>query len=103
MLTPCQRNCKVAAGSCSTCKRTLTEIMEWKEMANEKRMEIMKELKWRGNTHSCPSCTNPTYCAMLDGKSGSACWCMGEVVPNNTTLAATEGSLCLCKKCLQDA
>jgi uncharacterized protein len=72
-------------------------------MSNEDRLEIMNKLKTRNNTHPCPSCSQPSYCAMLDGKSGSACWCMGEVVPNNTTLAATEGNLCLCKKCLQDA
>ena len=66
-------------------------------MSNETRMEIMKELKWRGSTHACPSCDQPAYCAMEDGKSGSLCWCMS--IDKNISLPAN-AEQCLCKRCL---
>lgn len=66
-------------------------------MANEDRMEIMKELQWRGNTHACPSCDKPTFCEMEAGKSGSLCWCMG-LDKSNVLPAYSE--TCLCKNCL---
>ena len=98
MLTPCIRQCKVDGGMCVSCGRTLLQIKEWKDMSDEQRLEIMKKLQQRNNTHSCPSCSSPTYCAMQDGKSGSACWCMGEVI--SSTLPAIEGAQCVCKTCL---
>ena len=67
-------------------------------MSDEQRLEIMKKLQQRNNTHSCPGCSSPTYCAMQDGKSGSACWCAGEVI--SSTLPAIEGAQCVCKTCL---
>lgn len=96
-LTPCQRKCKVEEGSCTTCMRTLQEIKEWKSMANEDRMLVMKELKWRGSTHSCPKCEGPAYCAMEDGKSGSTCWCMTVDKPY---VPETSYEQCMCKTCL---
>ena len=97
-LTPCIRQCKVDGGMCVSCGRTLTEIKEWKEMPDDVRMKLMKELQNRTSTHSCPECGSLAYCAMQDGKSGSACWCMGEVI--SSTLPAIEGAQCVCKTCL---
>lgn len=96
-LTPCIRKCKVQAGMCVSCRRTLTEIKEWKEMPDDVRMKLMKELQNRTSTHSCPECGSPAYCAMEDGKSGNLCWCM-EVEKSYTP--ETQQSYCLCRSCL---
>ena len=72
-------------------------------MIGDARMQLLMEIQQRTTTHSCPSCNKGTYCAMLDGKSGSACWCMGEVTSNATFLPLpepVEDSTCLCKNCL---
>lgn len=69
----------------------------------EPRMKLLGKVVAKNNTHSCPECNKGTYCAMLDGKSGSACWCMGEVTSNATFLPLpepVEDSTCLCRNCL---
>lgn len=69
----------------------------------EDRMTLLREVKGRTTTHSCPSCGKGTYCAMLDGKSGSACWCMGEAASEAVFLPVPdpeENAECLCKECL---
>ena len=68
-------------------------------MSNENRMLIMKELQWRGNTHACPSCKEPTFCAMEMGKSASTCWCMTVSIVSSVPLGVEQ---CLCRKCLLD-
>lgn len=65
-------------------------------MAREERMHIMKELQTRGSTHTCQSCSKPTYCAMEDGKSGNLCWCMS--VDSQVTYHGSDQ--CVCKTCL---
>lgn len=97
MLTPCIRKCKVQAGMCVSCRRTLTEIKEWKEMSDDVRMELMKELQSRTSTHACPKCYGVAYCAMEDGKSSRLCWCMDIKKPY---IPETSYEGCLCKKCL---
>jgi len=97
LFTPCQRKCKVVSGVCTGCSRTLDEIRGWRDMPNDARMKLMKELKWRGATHACPNCSGPAQCAMEEGKSGSLCWCMSEMPGEN---AMTKYDTCLCKNCL---
>lgn len=97
MLTPCIRKCKVQDGMCVSCRRTLAEIKEWKEMSDDGRMKLMKELQSRTSTHACPECSSPAYCAMEDGKSSSLCWCMDVKKPY---VPETSYENCLCKKCL---
>lgn len=96
MLTPCVRKCKVDNGKCTGCSRTLDEIKEWKNMSDETRMKLMKEIQARSSTHTCPSCSSRAYCAMEDGKSANLCWCFN--VENKIALPP-EG-MCLCEKCL---
>lgn len=65
------------------------------------RMAVMAEIQGATTTHSCPGCNCRTYCAMNDGKSASACWCMSVVVKKekpNTLL----GEECVCRKCLTE-
>jgi len=97
MLTPCIRKCKVRAGMCVSCRRTLAEIKEWKEMSDDVRMKLMKELQSRTSTHACPECNSPAYCAMEDGKSSSLCWCMGVEKPY---VPETNYDFCMCRNCL---
>lgn len=69
----------------------------------DRRMQLLKEIQRRTATHPCPSCGKGTYCAMLDGKSGSACWCMGESASGAVFLPVPlpeENTECLCKECL---
>lgn len=70
-------------------------------MSNEDRMKIMEDLKSKkleAVTHKCPTCQSPAYCAIQDGKSGSACWCMEAPVIDQ--MGIYEESECLCKNCL---
>lgn len=63
---------------------------------------LLNKVKFAGKTHSCPSCTGPTYCAMEDGKSSSTCWCMTasrEVKPEAMYLYES----CQCEPCLTGA
>lgn len=62
------------------------------------RMDVMKQLDGTRSTHSCPECSAPTYCAMENGKSGWACWCMG--VDGVTTAEDRKHDKCVCRKCL---
>jgi hypothetical protein len=67
-------------------------------MNSDHRMEVMNQLKNQVSTHTCPKCQGMAYCAMEDGKSGSACWCMSvsprEIKPDQTS--------CLCRRCLSE-
>ena len=60
------------------------------------RMETLATLKAKNYTHKCPKCSNDTYCAVEDGKTGWSCWCMN--------LSIMEDELkyekCLCKECI---
>lgn len=64
-------------------------------MSKNSRMQLMKELKGNMSTHDCPKCDGPAYCAMEDGKSLSACWCMH--VPHTESI---NDDKCMCRTCL---
>jgi len=68
----------------------------------EIRMKVLDTLaknKYTPNhTHSCPKCGGGAYCAIEDGKSASACWCMGYLVLEQEQQYAS----CLCEKCFKD-
>jgi len=81
---------------CLACHRTLTEIGNWGNMNNNDRMETMKKIKGEISTHDCPKCDKPSYCAMEDGKSLSACWCV--YVPYQPI--DKFDNKCLCRQCL---
>lgn len=99
MISPCTRECRMVDGSCTGCLRTSDEISNWRLMSVENRMKIMQRLKEQASTHKCPGCGQYTYCAMEDGKSSSACWCMS--VPKATKEDVAEfGDSCYCRKCL---
>lgn len=97
MITPCIKLCKIHKEVCIGCHRTLNEIAEWSDMSMEDRMKVMEEIKTRRSTHTCPSCHEPTYCAMEAGKSSNLCWCMYETMVEREL---DTYSTCLCKKCL---
>lgn len=62
----------------------------------EDRMLLMASIRKAYSTHTCPKCQGAAYCAMEDGKSASACWCMAiPVIEQAETLSS-----CLCKTCL---
>lgn len=46
-LIPCVKLCKLDGGICSGCGRTIDEIRHWSELSDEKRMEIIKRLRFR--------------------------------------------------------
>ena len=63
------------------------------------RIKTLEEIK-RGNaTHDCPTCDEPTYCAMFAGKSSSTCWCMSEPINDSLSVRYIYES-CQCKVCL---
>jgi len=96
-LSPCKKECKLGANKlCLACHRTLKEIGDWGNMTNNNRMETMKKIKGEISTHNCPKCDKPSYCAMEDGKSLSACWCV--YVPYQPIDKFRDG--CLCRECL---
>lgn len=98
-LSPCTKQCKVKNKICIGCLRTLDEIIEWRELMAEDRMELMRKLSGQNRTHNCPGCEGPAYCAMEAGKSSSTCWCMGVEV--KTTPEVDDGEQkCYCRSCL---
>ena len=63
------------------------------------RMKLLDSMIMERATHRCPSCTEPTYCAMEAGKSSSSCWCMSidsPRVPEADYMYVT----CQCTECL---
>lgn len=46
---------------------------------------------------TCPKCGAPNKCAMEEGKSIHACWCIG-----TATKKEVSGDRCLCRKCLTE-
>ncbi len=61
-------------------------------------MGLLKEVQSRTNTHDCPECKKPTYCAMEAGKSANLCWCM--TLPPLGKIPEPS-DLCKCKDCLE--
>ena len=99
--SPCKKECKLGKNKiCLACNRTLTEIGQWGMMKDSDRMATMKQIKGKTSTHNCPECASPTYCAISDGKSLSACWCRDIPI---TQLEADYQTHCLCRNCLKDA
>ncbi|MFT3690059.1 DUF1289 domain-containing protein [Paenirhodobacter sp.] len=47
--TPCIRTCRIApdSGLCTGCKRTIDEIMRWRDMTPEERRAVMAALPAR--------------------------------------------------------
>ena len=62
MKTPCIAACKNEGGICIGCKRTITEIIEWKSMTDEKRDKVMDRLSGKSSSHECPECQKPAQC-----------------------------------------
>ncbi len=67
-------------------------------MPLDERMKLLEELKNRTSTHACPSCGEPVYCAMEDGKSANTCWCMNLT---RTEKIDCDAEYCKCKSCLK--
>jgi predicted Fe-S protein YdhL (DUF1289 family) len=98
--SPCVKKCKLHKSMCVACTRTINEIMTWKDMSTMNRMETMKKIEGQTSTHNCPNCSQPTHCALEDGKSISACWC--KEIPISKMESDIQTS-CLCRKCLMEA
>jgi hypothetical protein len=47
----------------------------------------------------CPACGGGNDCALANGKSASACWCVGE--PAHLPVPET-GTTCYCAHCLRE-
>lgn len=84
------------------CGRTLEQIKKWRYYSVEDRARIMNQLN-RGT--KCPECGAPNRCAVAEGKSPEACWCMGLVPPQSVvdrlTEEGDEGNECWCRTCLR--
>lgn len=43
-LTPCVKICRLdASGHCIGCRRSIDEIMHWREMSREERLRLMRD------------------------------------------------------------
>ena len=53
---------------------------------------------------NCPKCGFPSKCAVEEGKSISACWCIGmQLSPSQLEeLENKYSGQCLCQDCLED-
>ena len=97
-MTSCVGVCKLDdTQTCIACRRTLQEIVKWRELNKEDRQRVMERVIEQVSTHSCPSCAKPAYCAMEGGKSSSTCWCM--TTPRKELSDLYED--CLCESCLK--
>jgi len=45
--SPCIRKCKAIDGACISCKRTVGEILNWRDYTDEQREKIIQELELR--------------------------------------------------------
>lgn len=98
MQTPCVAACKNSGGICSGCKRTIPEIIQWKNMSEDQRLNIMDALKGEAQTHQCEGCGKPSQCDISAGKS--TCWCF-ELDEREISSELKEASSCLCRSCLE--
>ena len=96
MKTPCIAACKNEGGICIGCKRTITEIIEWKSMTDEKRDKVMDRLSGKSSSHECPECQKTAQCDIKMGKE--TCWCFDLETRDVGTVS--ENSACLCQHCL---
>lgn len=98
MVSPCIGQCGLVNGLCKGCKRTRSELRNWRAQDVNDRMRLMKELQGQVSTHTCNGCGGPAYCAMEDGKSANLCWCMEVPVKDLGTPVSSD--TCLCRNCL---
>ncbi|WP_300175958.1 DUF1289 domain-containing protein [uncultured Aliivibrio sp.] len=96
MKTPCIAACKNEDGICIGCKRTITEIIEWKSMTDDERENVMDRLSGKLATHACPECTKSVQCDIKMGKE--TCWCFN--VETRDVGIVSENEECLCQHCL---
>lgn len=102
VVSPCIAKCRLVNNICTGCLRTRDELRDWRAKPVDDRLKLMQQLQGQTRTHSCPNCDGPAYCAMEDGKSASACWCMTVKPVNRETnpLIDSGANNCLCRKCL---
>ncbi|MGF1755871.1 DUF1289 domain-containing protein [Vibrio makurazakiensis] len=98
MKTPCVAACKNNGGICSGCKRTMNEIIGWKNLSDPERQDIMDNLSEDGSTHSCSQCNQPAQCDISAGKE--TCWCF-ELEKRDTSKIEKTGT-CMCRNCLSE-
>lgn len=55
MKSPCRAACKNEGGICIGCKRTMKEVLEWRDLGDEGRDKIMGILDGEIQTHYAPS------------------------------------------------
>ena len=48
VLSPCIKVCKIEAGVCVGCKRTLTELTDWYKLSDQEKLSILEKIKQRG-------------------------------------------------------
>lgn len=95
--SPCNGVCHLRGILCVGCFRNTHEISTWGSMTMEKRMETMAKLDSRAK---CPSCGKWNKCAIEEGKSANACWCMEEPVKK---IKEDNIDSCLCRTCYQQS
>lgn len=96
MKSPCRAACKNEGGICSGCKRTMKEILEWRDLGEDGREKVMGVLSGEITTHLCPECGGSAQCDIAMGKA--TCWCF-ELEPRSVNLTS-DTSTCLCRHCL---
>ncbi|WP_394135347.1 cysteine-rich CWC family protein [Aliivibrio fischeri] len=96
MKSPCRAACKNEGGICIGCKRTMKEVLEWRDLGDEGRGNIMGILNGEIKTHLCPECGESAQCDIKMGKD--TCWCF-ELESRSVNLIS-DTSECLCRHCL---
>lgn len=98
MSSPCIQRCRDVGGLCAGCGRTLDEIAHWSVLSAQRQQQVRDELEGRRQTHHCPDCGGPAFCALRAGEPVASCWC-NQARPLTAALPAA-GSPCLCRRCL---
>jgi predicted Fe-S protein YdhL (DUF1289 family) len=45
--SPCVKLCKIEAGICVGCKRTLAELTDWYKLSDQQKLQILNNIKTR--------------------------------------------------------
>lgn len=45
MLSPCKKVCKLVDEKCIECNRTINEIVAWRKLTDDERLDIMNRIK----------------------------------------------------------
>ncbi len=99
--SPCKGVCKLDSEGeyCTGCRRTLSEISQWRDFTDEEKQQVWGRLLCRplmAEEKHCSCCGEKFECGS-GGKNGG-CWCQD--LPNLMPLSLNSDD-CLCPACLK--